>query len=86
MDFCAAFREWRTDYQDALDAPGDKNVTDLATFKKWSDALRSKAPDDVAEEVATFTEPIYMTDSATVNLVELFSAGNGIEVHCIQAG
>lgn len=87
MTFCETFEDQRNGYQEALDSPDGVRLTDLSeAYREWADALKIAAPPEVAEDVATFTSPIYMTESGTVNLVEVFNAGNDLAVHCIANG
>lgn len=87
MTFCETLEDQRTEYQEALDNPDGVSVADLsATYREWSDALKSSAPTEVAEDVATFTAPIYMTESGSVDLVAIFGAGNGLGQHCATEG
>lgn len=85
-NFCDEFEERRTEYQEALDGQDGVPVSDLASFRSWSDSLKLNAPVEVAEDVAAFTAPIYMTESGTVDLLGLFNAGNSIAQNCILNG
>ena len=85
MTFCEAFEDQRSAYQEALDSPDGVRVSELeAEFNEWSDKLKTSAPVEMAEDVATFTAPIYMTESATVSLIDVFAAGNTIGGYCIM--
>jgi len=85
MTFCEAFEDQRSAYQDAFDNQEAVHVSELAAeFNEWSDKLKISAPVEMAEDVATFTAPIYMTESATVSLIDVFAAGNSIGRHCIM--
>lgn len=85
MTFCETFEDRREAYQSALDSPGGVRVADLsAEYREWSDALKVSATPEIAEDVAAFTAPIYMTESGTVDLVAIFGAGNGLGQHCIS--
>ena len=85
MTFCETFEDQREEYQSALDNDEGVQVSDLsANYRDWSDALKVSAPTETAEDVAVFTAPIYMTESGTVDLVTIFSAGNSLGQHCIN--
>lgn len=87
VTFCETFEGQREEYQAALDNPDGVRVADLtAAYREWSDALKVSAPTEVAEDVATFTAPIYMTESATVDLIAIFNAGNSLGRHCVMEG
>lgn len=84
MTFCKAFEDQRETYQESLDSPDGVRVSELAAvFNGWSDKLKLSAPTEMAEDVATFTSPIYMTESGSVSLIEVFGAGNSIAGYCI---
>lgn len=85
VTFCNAFENERENYQEAMD--GDAvNVSELASYREWADALKDTAPTQVAEDVAAFTAPIYMTESGPVDLIGLFAAGNSLGQHCALNG
>lgn len=84
MTFCQSFEDQREVYQETLDDPDGVRVSQLAAvFNGWSDKLKTSAPTEAAEDVAVFTAPIYMTESGSVNLVDVFGAGNSIASYCI---
>lgn len=84
MTFCETFEDQREAYQSALDNPDGVRVADLsAEYRDWSDALKVSATPEIAEDVAAFTAPIYMTESGTVDLIAIFGAGNSLGQHCI---
>lgn len=83
-DFCDTFETWRENYQTKLDGP-EATVESLKAFTIWADALKEKAPAELAEKVDTFTVPLYVTEDTTVNLVELFMAGNELGSYCVTA-
>lgn len=84
--FCDVFDAQRTAYQDALDSTEPVTTSKMEPFKEWADALKTKADADVAADVATFTGPLYLTENATVSLVDVFMAGNAIARYCITNG
>lgn len=86
LTFCEAFEGQRAAYQESLDNPDGVHIEELAAaFKGWSDELKISAPAEVAEDVSTFTAPIYLTESGTVSLIDVFEAGNNIGGYCIGA-
>ena len=86
MSFCDAFEDQREDYQSLLDNPDAVSTSDFDPYRDWASAIEDSAPAEVAPDVETFTSPISMTESGTVDLLEVFAASNSIGAHCVMEG